>query len=131
MRERALRILFGVTFIVAGALHLLFPRVYLRAMPPYLPMPQALVLVSGLAEMGLGAGLFTRWSRWAAWGLIALLVAVFPANVHMALHPGQFGDLLPKYPTARLALLWARLPFQGFVIACAYRFTGRNKALEN
>src|SRR5207248_11723419 len=85
--------------------------------PPYLPWPLALVIISGLAEMGLGALLLApRWSALAAWGLIALLIAVFPANLHMALHPWL-------YPWASAALLWLRLPLQALLIAWAYWHT--------
>ena len=112
MLKHALKILLGVLFIVAGSLHFLLPAPYERIMPPYLPWPRLLVYVSGLAEMGLGAGMFTRFSRWAAWGLIALLVAVFPANLHMALHPEQFADLLRGHPAARRALFWGGCRFR-------------------
>ena len=57
-------------------------------MPPYLPWPLVLVYIRGAAEFGLGALLlFKRWQAAAAWGLIALSIAVLPANMHMALHP--------------------------------------------
>ncbi len=124
MLWRVSRILLGVTFLVAGSLHFLIPRPYLRIMPPYLPFPRMLVYASGLAEMSLGAGMFTRFSRWAAWGLIALLVAVFPANLHMALHPDQFADLLPRSPGWRRASFWGRLPLQAVFIAWVHRYTG-------
>ena len=131
MLKRPLKILLGVLFIVAGSLHFLFPAPYLRIMPPYLPWPRFLVAFSGSCEMGLGVGMFTRFSRWAAWGLIALLIAVFPANLHMALHPDQFADLLPGTPSARRALFWARLPLQAVFIAWAYWFTAPTAGAEN
>ena len=91
---------------------------YVNIMPPYLPWHEALIYVSGLAEIGLGGLLlFERWSRLAAWGLIALLIAIFPANVHMAMHPEQ-------YEWASPLVLWLRLPLQGFLILWAYRYTG-------
>jgi len=77
----------GVLFAVAGALHFAAPGFYLTIMPPYLPAPRALVYVSGAAEIAGGAGLLLLrppGRQWAAAGLIALLLAVFPANVHMA-----------------------------------------------
>ena len=87
-------------------------------MPPYLPWHEALIYVSGLAEIGLGGLLlFERWSRLAAWGLIALLIAIFPANVHMAMHPEQYAWASPL-------VLWLRLPLQGFLILWAYWYTG-------
>ena len=86
-------------------------------MPPYLPGPLTLVYLSGVCEVVLGALLFLpRFSRSAAWGLVALLIAVFPANVYMALHPEQF----PEFGETGL---WVRLPLQGVLIAWAYWFT--------
>jgi len=111
------RYLFAVGFIVAGLNHFLMTAFYVSIVPPYLPAPLALVIISGLAEIGLGALLlFQRWASLAAWGLIALLIAVFPANLHMALHP-------ELYPFAPAALLWLRLPLQAVLIAWAYWHT--------
>ena len=110
------RILLGAGFILAGCLHFVFPAAYLKIMPPALPAPLFLVYLSGFCEATLGVLVFTRFAPWAAWGLIALLVAVFPANVHMALHP----ELFPKVPPAAL---WGRLPFQAVFIAWAYWYT--------
>jgi uncharacterized membrane protein len=82
-------------------------------MPPYVPAHTALVYASGVAEIAGGAGLMApRHRRLAGWWLIATLVAVFPANLHMALHSDDFH----KVPGGRPAL-WARLPFQGVFIA--------------
>lgn len=107
------RFVLGGAFILAGVNHLWHPAFYVRIMPPYLPRPLLLVYVSGAGEIGLGALLLAPpFTRLAAWGLIALLLAVFPANVHMALHASS-------YPYAP-ALLWWRLPFQGVLIAWAY-----------
>jgi uncharacterized membrane protein len=98
------RYLYGVVFIAAGANHFINTPFYVSIMPPYLPWHEALVYVSGLAEIALGALLLIeRWSRLAAWGLIALLMAVFPANLHMAMHPKQ-------YEWASPLVLWLRLP---------------------
>ena len=116
MIKTALKILLGGTFAVAGCLHFVFPAQYVRIMPPGLPFPRFLVLLSGACEVALGLAMLTRFARWAAWGLIALLIAVFPANVQMALHP----ELTPKLPWWTL---WARLPFQAVFIAWAYWFT--------
>ncbi len=111
------RWLFGLFFIAAGANHFVNTPFYVSIMPPYLPWPVALVYISGVAEIGLGGLLlFERWSRLAAWGLIALLIAVFPANVHMALHP-------ELYPWASSLGLWLRLFLQGLLIAWAYWYT--------
>jgi uncharacterized membrane protein len=107
-----LKRLCGPLFIVAGALHFARPRFYEAIMPPWLPRHRELVYASGLAEVAGGVGLLTPLRRPAGWWLIATLVAIFPANVHMALHPEQF----PKVPGGRAAL-YARLPFQAAFIA--------------
>src|SRR5579883_1264856 len=114
--------LLSVLFIAAGVAHFVRADWYVRSMPPYLPWPYELVLISGVFEILGGVGLLLpQFQRAAAWGLIALLVAVFPANIHMALHPGEF----PNFPPA---LLWVRLPLQGLLITWAYWFTRPRKA---
>lgn len=81
----SLRVLLALFFMGAGVSHFLWPRFYLKIMPPYLPCPLALVYISGVFEILGGAGLLVRPLRPAAgYGLLALLVAVFPANVQMA-----------------------------------------------
>ena len=112
-----LRWLFGILFILAGLNHFRSPDFYVNIMPPYLPWHRELVAISGVAEIALGALLlFRRWAVLAGWGLIALLVAVFPANLHMAMHPDLYPSLAP-------AALWMRLPLQGLLIAWAYSYT--------
>lgn len=109
--RRASALLVAITFVGAGLLHLIVPDAYVRIMPPYLPAPLALVIVSGLAEMLLGVLVLPRNTRsLAGWGLVALLVAVFPANLHMALHADQFDGLSAR-------VLWARLPLQAVLMA--------------
>ena len=104
----------GAAFILAGANHFLHPAFYVRIMPPYLPWPAFLVGLSGVCEAGLGALLLVpAFTHLAAWGLIALLVAVFPANLHMALHADEFAEF------SRVAL-WVRLPVQALLIAWVY-----------
>ena len=111
------KVLLGAFFIVAGIAHFVRPGIYVKIMPPYLPWPLGLVYLSGLCEVGLGSlVLIPQSTRLAAWGLIALLIAVFPANVHMAMHP----ELYPRIPPAAL---WWRLPLQGVFIAWAYAYT--------
>jgi len=103
----------GPFFIFAGAMHFVIPAMYRRIVPPYLPAPEALVYASGVAEIAGGVGLIPKGTRrGAGWSLIATLLAVFPANLHMALHPNEF----PKVPGGS-ASLWARLPFQAVFIA--------------
>jgi uncharacterized membrane protein len=106
--------LLGLTFISAGSMHFIAPAAYLSIMPPYIPFPVAAVVASGVLEIAGGVGvLLPRYRRWAGIGLIALLVAVFPANVHVALHT----DLYPATP----AWVWfVRLPFQLVFIAWVY-----------
>ncbi len=108
----------AVFYIVAGSLHFAKPEPYLKIMPPYLPWHLALVYMSGVAEIAGGAGLLVPMvRRAAAWGLVAMLIAIFPANINMAMHPVESG-------AAALSpvLLWGRLPLQivliWWVLAC-------------
>ena len=115
--------LFAALFILAGANHFWHTTFYVNIMPPYLPWHRELVQISGVAEIVLGAMLLVpRWSIPAAWGLMALLVAIFPANVHMAVH----AELYPSVPPL---LLWLRLPLQGVLVAWAHRYT-RSEAAD-
>ncbi len=114
--KTALRLLLAVSMVAAGALHFAVPAPYVRIIPAVLPAPLALVYVSGLFEILGGLGLlYAPTRRWAAWGLVALFVAVFPANVNMAVH--RIGFHGPAW------MLWARLPLQGALIAWAWWFT--------
>jgi len=108
--------LFGPVFIFAGIMHFVIPRAYESIVPDYLPARRELVYASGVAEMIGGAGvLHPRTRRLAsAWSLVTLL-AVFPANVHMAIHAERYR----KVPGGRRALI-ARLPFQALFIAWAH-----------
>lgn len=103
----------GPFFVLAGAMHFIAPKTYARIVPPYLPAPTALVYLSGIAEAGGGIGLILPTTRRrAAWWLVATLVAIFPANIHMAAHPDRF----PQVPGGATALR-LRLPFQAVFIA--------------
>ena len=116
-----LRIVFALFFVGAGINHFVVTDFYLRMMPTYLPLHLELVQISGVAEVVLGLLLLIpRKSVVAAWGLIALLVAVFPANVHMALHR----DAFPQFGSTAL---WLRLPIQAVLIAWALWYTRRNR----
>jgi uncharacterized membrane protein len=107
---------FGGFFVFMGIMHFVVPRTYESIVPDALPAKRALVYASGVAEIAGGAGvLHSRTRRAASLWSIATLVAVFPANVHMALHPERY----PKVPGGRAALL-ARLPLQAFAIAWAH-----------
>ena len=102
----------GAVFVLAGINHFRNPAAFIRIVPPVFPAPAALVAISGAAELLGGLGLvigFTR--RWAAWGLIVLLIVVFPANIYMLTHNIPLGHT--RYP--RL-LLWLRLPVQALLI---------------
>ena len=113
-----LRWVLGIAFVLAGLNHFRRDEFYVRITPPYLPWHRELVYLSGVCEIALGVLLLVpRYSRLAAWGLIALLIAVFPANLHMALNPHLFPEIPP-------VLLWARLPFQAVFIAWALWSTG-------
>jgi uncharacterized membrane protein len=117
MLKLLLKYSLGLLFILGGLYHFINPALYLRMMPPYLPWHLFLVYLSGFFETALGSLLFApRYTRLAAWGLIALLVAVFPANVQMAINPQQFPEI-PPYA------LWLRLPLQAVLIAWAYTLT--------
>jgi uncharacterized membrane protein len=101
-------------FVVAGVNHFVNPSFYVGIMPPYLPAHLELVYLSGILELLGGlAVLFSGIRSLAGWGLILLLLAVYPANVHMALHP----ELFPGMSTFALT---ARLPLQLVFIAWAY-----------
>ncbi|HVE89008.1 MAG TPA: hypothetical protein VNA44_04845 [Burkholderiaceae bacterium] len=114
------KFLFGAFFIGSGLNHFISTDFYLSIMPPYLPWHLPLVYASGIAEAALGALLLVRrWSTIAAWGLIVLLIAVFPANVHMALNA-------TLYPQFSPILLWLRLPVQAVLVAWAWLYTRGN-----
>jgi uncharacterized membrane protein len=107
---------FGPFFVVAGTMHFVIPKTYASIVPDYLPAHRELVYASGVAEIvgGLGA-MNARTRRAASWFNIATLLAVFPANLHMALHPDRYEQV----PGGKPALL-ARLPLQGLFIVWAY-----------
>ena len=109
-------------FTFAGAMHFVIPRSYEAMMPPSFPAHREAVALSGVAEIVGGAAVLPRRSRrFARWWLLALLVAVFPANVHMAINPEQDRGLdLDKIP--RWAL-WARLPLQPLCMLWVWRAT--------
>lgn len=120
MIATVLRCLMAAFYVAAGLNHFLRPDVYLPMMPPYLPAHRELVLLSGVAEVGLGIAVLIRpLRRAAAWGLIALLVAIFPANVHIALHDVPLFGRNEGFGIWN----WVRLPFQGLLIAWAWWYT--------
>ena len=106
----------GPFFIFAGLMHFARPGNYEAIMPDYLPAHRGLVLASGAAEMVGGAAAIASHRVFARWWLIATLLAVFPANVHMTLHPERFSRI-PQ------CALWARLPLQGAFMLWVWRGT--------
>jgi uncharacterized membrane protein len=118
---RAQRLLAGF-FLLAGTMHFVRPPAYRAIMPPYVPRHREAVIVSGLAEIAGGAAVIPAATRpLARWWLIALLAAIFPANLHMAVNPEQIRGLdLDRIP--RWAL-WARLPLQPLMMWWVWRVT--------
>jgi len=112
--RRWLRYGLALLFAGAGLLHFIHPETFERIVPPVLPAPRRLVLLSGAAEVAGGLGLLLPATRrWACWGLLALLVAVFPANVYMV---GLADTLhIPAW------VLWARLPLQPLLMWAVWR----------
>jgi uncharacterized membrane protein len=111
------RRLLGLFFVLAGLNHFRVPRVYEAIMPPELPAHRELVLASGVAEVAGGlAVLHPRTARAGGLWLIATLLAVFPANLHMAVRAERYAQI-PE------PLLWARLPVQALLVAWAWSAT--------
>jgi len=110
----------AIFMVGIGVSHFVWPKPFVGIVPKFLPEPLGLVYISGFFEIVGGVGLVIPETRaWAAWGLIALYVAVFPANIYMLTHNIS---LDPKKPIPRW-VLWLRLPFQFVFIAWAYWFT--------
>jgi uncharacterized membrane protein len=100
----------------AGIMHFVKSDFFLKIMPPYFPQPQLLVHISGVCEIVLGLLLLVpQYAHFAAWGIIALLIAVFPANIYLYQHQ----DIVPASPLVHLL----RLPLQGLLILWAYGYT--------
>lgn len=116
------RILLAAFIVTAGILHFVTPAPFVKIVPDYLPAHLEIVYISGFFEILGGIGLLVPFvSQAAAWGLIALFIAVFPANINMAINNIDIG--IPLEPW----MLWARLPLQGVLIAWAWWLT-REKA---
>ena len=117
------RCVLAVLMIGAGTMHFVTPGFYMRIMPPYLPLHTELVYLSGVCEIVLGVLiLIPRCSTLAAWSMIALLIAVFPANIHVY----QNQNVFPGPPLFHLL----RLPFQGVLIAWVYWHTRPMKEIQ-
>lgn len=118
-RKEILRGILAICMIIVGITHFWRPDQYARIVPPQLPAPEALVYISGVIEILLGIGLMIPFvSVAAAWGLIALFIAVFPANINQAINSIAI-EGIPHHPI----LYWIRLPFQAVLIAWALWYT--------
>ena len=112
--KQILKYFLAVGFVLAGVNHFINPDFYLKMMPPYLPAHSFLIQLSGVFEIALGIMLLIpRTTRLAAFGLVALLIAVFPANLYMAQNPQLFPEFSP-------AALYLRLPVQLILLAWAF-----------
>ena len=118
--KRALLYTMGAFYVFAGVMHFVVPDSYVSIMPSYLPWHPELVYLSGVAEILCGVGvLIPRTRVMAAWATIALLIAIFPANINVAIHDLPMGDA-----TEGAGMLnWGRLPFQLVLIAWAWWYT--------
>ena len=118
-RKEILRGVLAVSIIVVGITHFAKPTPYVSIVPPQLPYPLELVYISGFFEILGGIGLLIPFvSVAAAWGLIALFIAVFPSNINLAVN----NIALEGIPHNQ-ALYWVRLPFQAVLIAWAWWYT--------
>ncbi|AKF09978.1 hypothetical protein DB32_007127 [Sandaracinus amylolyticus] len=119
-----MRVLLAVLFVSAGVMHFVIEPTFTAMVPPFLPAPRVLVWISGVAEIALGlATLAPRLRPYAGWGLVALLIAVFPANVYMVF------DDTPAIDAPRWAL-WARLPIQALLVGWAIWATEATKLVR-
>ncbi len=121
MNRPLLRLPFGLLFLVSGVGHFAKTSLFMMMMPPWLPYPKELVLISGAIEITLAVLLFNpKHERAAAWGLFAALIAIFPANIQMYLTAGTAASPLPD-----MSPFWAavRLPFQLVLLGWAYALT--------
>lgn len=110
IRRKIALVAAALLYVTAGVLHFRYPGSYVKIVPPFMPQRLAMVYVSGMAEIAGGIGLLIPpLRRAAAWGLVALLIAVFPANIYMAVDRAAAGRL-PVW------LLWARLPVQSVLV---------------
>ncbi|EPG73531.1 DoxX-like family protein [Leptospira fainei serovar Hurstbridge str. BUT 6] len=106
----------AMLYTIAGILHFIIPKFYLRIMPPWIPYHKLIIQLSGVAEILLGLGLFFPQTKsLSAWGIILLLIAVFPANVY------HYQSRTKRDPPTTLLIL--RLPLQLVLIYWAYIYT--------
>jgi uncharacterized membrane protein len=118
--ESAARILLAVLMVTAGVLHFAAESIFVQIVPPQLPAPGALVLISGVFEIALGLLLLVpRSRRLAGLGLVALYLAVFPANIYMAIADVHLQNMPSWFHQPSALALWLRLPLQLGLIAWA------------
>jgi len=118
--KRPLLYVMGPLYVVAGVAHFVAPELYVQIIPPLFPAPLALVYLSGVAEIAVGVGLLVpRTRQYAAWATIALLLAIFPANIYMATS-GVVVDGAPGGGDPSELVRWGRLPLQAVLILWAY-----------
>jgi len=120
MVKQALLWVMGIGYVFAGVLHFVTPDSYLPMMPEWVPAHLPMVYLSGAAEVVLGAAVLEpKLRRAAAYGIIVLLIAIFPANVHIAVHD------IPVFGAAEGAgaMNWVRLPIQALLIVWAWWYT--------
>jgi len=121
--KKVFQILLSLFIIIAGTLHFIKPEPFVKIVPDYLPYHLGLVYISGFFEILFGIGLLIpSLSSAAAWGLILLFIAVFPANINMAVN----NIPIQGVPDHQI-LYWLRLPFQAVLIAWAWWFTKNPK----
>jgi len=117
--KRVLLWVMGAFYILSGLNHFLSADAYIAIMPDYLPWHSQLVFLSGLVEVGLGIAVLIPATRVAAaWGIIVLLIAIFPANLYVAMN-----DLPYVGDEPSTVLNWLRLPLQLVLIGWAYWYT--------
>ncbi|MBW4423356.1 MAG: DoxX family protein [Nostoc desertorum CM1-VF14] len=117
--KEILRVILAICIIVVGVTHFLVPEEYVKIVPPQLPYPLGLVYLSGFYEILGGIGLLVPpVSQAAAWGLLALFIAVYPANIYMAVNLIKI-EHIPNSPWVHVF----RLPFQAVLIAWAWWYT--------
>lgn len=123
--KRILLWVMAAFYVFGGFNHLMNPEFYVAIMPPGLPNPEWLNVLAGLAEIVLGVYVLEPRARvLAAWGIIALLVAVFPANVYVAVE--NLGTGGPG--TGNAVLNYVRLPFQALFAVWAWWYTRPDQA---
>jgi uncharacterized membrane protein len=122
--KRPLVYVMGGLYIAAGVTHFVIPEAFAQIVPPVLPYPLALVYLSGIAEIVLGIGvLFSRTRRLAAWGLVGLLLAIFPANVYMATSDVVVTDVFGSTVDPSATVRRGRLPLQAILVVLAWWYT--------